>query len=204
MVIMKIAIIGTGNVGGTLAKQFAKAGHTIYLGVRSPKDPKVTALVSKKITAYEIPEAVEKADVIITAAYPQATKEIAKQMGNVSKKIIIDAMNTFREKPDPYKTTAEALLAWTNCKDVVRCFNTTGAENMANPNYRGTKIDMFVSGDSKKGKEMATRLAKDIGFGKVYDLGGCDSFELMEQIVIVWVGLAKILGRNIAFNLLKR
>ena len=31
---MKIAIIGTGNVGGALATRWAQAGHTIILGVR--------------------------------------------------------------------------------------------------------------------------------------------------------------------------
>ena len=201
---MNIAVIGAGHVGGTLAKQFAKAGHNVYLGVRNTKDPKVLALLSKKISAHTISEAVDKADVIVTAAYPQYTKEVAKQFGNVSKKIIIDAMNTFRGKPDPYNTTAEALLAWTNCKDVVRCFNTTGFENMANPIYKGKKIDMFVAGDSSKGKKAATKLAKEIGFGEVYNLGGNDKFELMQQIVTVWVSLSKILGRNIALKILKR
>lgn len=201
---MKIAIIGAGNIGGTLAKRFAKVGHTIYLGVRDMNNPKVKELLSGRISAHSISEATSKANVIVTAAYPQATKEIAKQFGDVSKKIIIDAMNTFRGKPEPYATTAEALLAWTNCKDVVRCFNTTGWENMKNPNYLGYKIDMFVAGDSKKGKKAASKLAKEIGFGQVYDLGGNDKFELMEQIVIVWVALAKQLGRNIALKILKR
>lgn len=201
---MKIAVIGAGNVGGTLAKRFAEKGHTIFLGVRNVNEKKVKALASKKISAYSIAEAVSKADVIVTAAYPQYTKEIAKQMSNVSKKIIIDAMNTFRGKPEPYQTTADALLAWTNCKDVVRCFNTTGFENMANPNYRGTKIDMFVAGDSKKAKKVAIKLAKQIGFGQVYDLGGNDKFPLMEQIVVVWVALAQILGRKIGLKILKR
>ena len=201
---MKIAVIGAGHVGGALAKQFAKTGHRVYLGVRNINDPKVLALLSKNISAHKIIEAVDKADVIVTAAYPQYTKEVAKQFGNVSKKIIIDAMNTFRGKPDPYNTTAEALLAWTNCKDVVRCFNTTGFENMANPIYKGKKIDMFVAGDSKKGKKAATKLAKEIGFGEVFDLGGNDKFELMQQIVTVWVSLAKILGRDIALKILRR
>ena len=201
---MRIAVIGAGHVGGALAKQFAKAGHKVFLGVRNTKDPKVLALLSKKISAHTISEAVDKADVIVTAAYPQYTKEVAKQFGNVSKKIIIDAMNTFRGKPDPYNTTAEALLAWTNCKDVVRCFNTTGFENMANPIYKGKKIDMFVAGDNSKGKKVATKLAKEIGFGEVYNLGGNDKFELMQQIVTVWVSLSKILGRNIALKILKR
>lgn len=201
---MRIAVIGAGNVGGALAKQFAKAGHEVFLGVRNLDDPKVLALLSKQIKAYSVPEAVKKSNVIIMAAYPQYTKELAKALGDVSGKIIIDVMNVFRGKPKPYQTTAEALLAWTNCQDVVRCFNTTGFENMANPNYNGKKIDMFVAGDSKKGKKTAIKLAKEIGFGEVYDLGGNDKFELMEQIVIVWVNLAKILGRNIALNILKR
>lgn len=201
---MKIAIIGAGNVGGTLAKRFVKVGHIVYLGVRNVNDQKVQALLSDRISAHSISEAVAKAEVIVTAAYPQATKEIAKQIGDISKKIIIDVMNTFRGKPTPYSTTAEALLAWTNCKDVVRCFNTTGWENMENPNYRGQKIDMFVAGDSKKGKKIASKLAKEIGFGEVYDLGGNDKFELMEQIVVVWVALSQALGRNIALKILKR
>lgn len=201
---MNIAIIGAGNVGGTLAKRFAEAGHRIYLGVRNVNDAKVKALLSDNISAHSIPEAVAKADVIITAAYPAATKEIAKQLGDVSDKAIIDAMNTFRGKPAPYSTTADALLAWTNCKDVVRCFNTTGWQNMENPNYHGTKIDMFIAGDSKKGKKIATQLAKEIGFGEIYDVGGNDQFELMEHIVIVWRGLSEVLGRDIALNILKR
>ena len=201
---MNITIIGAGNVGGTLAKKFAEAGHKIYLGVRNVDDAKVKALLSSNISAHSISDAAAKSDVILMTVNPQATKEVAKQLGDVSKKIIIDVMNTFRGKPDPFTTTADALLAWTNCRDVVRCFNTTGFENMANPNYSGHKIDAFVAGDSRKGKEIATKLAKEIGFGEVYDLGGNDKFELMEQIVIVWVNLAKILGREIALNILKR
>ena len=204
---MKIAIIGAGDVGTTLAKRFEEVGHRIFLGVKDISDlkPKVKKILSNKITARLVPDAVKLGDVIITAVYPTtATKEIAKQMGDVSGKIIIDAMNTFSGKPIPYNTSAEALLAWTNTKDVVRCFNTTGYENMKNPEYKGIKVDMFIAGNSGKGKRIATKLAKQIGFGKVYDLGGKESFKLMEDIVIVWVGLTKILGRDIAIKILKR
>ncbi len=201
---MKIAVIGAGNVGGTLAKRFADAGHTVVLGVRNQDDPKVKILLSDKLSAKSISEAAREAEVIVTAAYPTATKEIAEQLGDVKNKVIIDVMNTFRGAPVPHKTTAEALLAWTNSKDVVRCFNTTGWQNMENPTYNGEGIDMFVAGDSKRGKALATKLAKEIGFGQVYDLGGNDAFELMENIVITWVGLSQKLGRDIALKILKR
>ncbi|MBI2621536.1 MAG: NAD(P)-binding domain-containing protein [Candidatus Levybacteria bacterium] len=201
---MKIAIIGAGDVGGTLAKRFEEVGHRVFLGVRDENKPKVKRLLSKNISAHSISEAVKNADVIVTAADPRATKEIAKHMGDISGKVIIDVMNAFRGVPKPYGTTTEALLAYTNTKDIVRCFNTTGFKNMENPIYKGEKIDMFVGGDSTRGKKIATKLAKQIGFGKIYDLGGNESFILMEQIVIVWVELSKILGRDIAIKILQR
>ena len=42
---MKIAVIGAGNVGGTLGKRWARAGHEVAFGARNPADAKVAALV---------------------------------------------------------------------------------------------------------------------------------------------------------------
>ena len=204
---MNIAIIGAGDVGTILAKRFEEAGHRIFLGVKATNSlkPKVKKILSNKITAHSVAEAVKKADVIVISVYPTTeTKKVAREMGNIFGKVIIDVMNTFSGRPKPYNRSTDALLAWTNTKDVVRCFNTTGFENMKNPIYHGEKIDMFVGGDSAKGKKIATKLAKEIGFGKIYDLGGNESFELMEEIVKVWVGLTKVFGRDIAIKILKR
>jgi predicted dinucleotide-binding enzyme len=38
---MQLALIGEGNVGGTLGRRWAKAGHAVTFGVRNPSDPKV-------------------------------------------------------------------------------------------------------------------------------------------------------------------
>jgi 8-hydroxy-5-deazaflavin:NADPH oxidoreductase len=151
---MKIAIIGTGNVGSALAKGFAKAGHTVLLGVRNKEEFKGNALLNvKNISVHLIAEAASVAEVILLAAVPQAAKDIASQLGDVSNKVIIDAMNSVRVKPEPFSNTTEALLMLTNCKDIVKCFNTTGAENMADPFYNGKGIDMFYAGDSDKAKK---------------------------------------------------
>ena len=91
-------------------------------------------------------------------------------------------------------------------KDVVKCFNTTGANNMQNPNYGETSLDLFVAGDSEKGKEAAIQLALDAGFENCYSIGGNDKFELMEQFAWFWINLAMFQGqgREIGFKLLKR
>jgi 8-hydroxy-5-deazaflavin:NADPH oxidoreductase len=204
---MKIAIIGTGNVGSTLAKGFANAGHTILLGVRNKEEFKGSTLPTiKNISVYLIAEAASAAEVIVIAAVPQAVKDIAIELGDVSNKVIIDAMNSVRVKPEPFSNTTEALLKLTNCKDIVKCFNTTGAENMADPVYNGKGIDMFYAGDSDKAKKVTEQLAKDIGFENIYNFGGSDKFNLLEQFALSWINLAMMqgYGRGIAFKVLKR
>jgi predicted dinucleotide-binding enzyme len=204
---MKIAIIGTGNVGSALAKGFAKAGHQVLLGVRNKNDFKGSELaIEKNISVQTISEAAAAADVILIAAVPQAVKEIATQLGDVSDKVIIDSMNSVRVKPEPFSNTTEALMNLTNCKDIVKCFNTTGAENMCNPIYHGRGIDLFYAGDSEKAKKVAEQLAKDIGFENVYNFGGSDKFNLLEQFALSWINLAMMqgYGRGIAFKVLTR
>ena len=43
----KIAIIGSGNVGGALAQQWVKAGHTVLVGAEFPISEKNTTLATK-------------------------------------------------------------------------------------------------------------------------------------------------------------
>lgn len=204
---MKIAVIGSGNLGSALANGWAKAGHEVLFGVRNVSDFKGSYSQGlKAVKAALIPEAAAWADVIVLAAVPQAIHAIAEAMGDVHDKVIIDAMNAVRVKPEPFSNTTEAIVKLTNCKDVVKCFNTTGAENVADPVYAGIGIDMFCAGDSEKAKKIGEQLAKELGFGNVYDFGGSDKFSLLEQFALGWINLAMMqgYGRGIAFKVLKR
>jgi predicted dinucleotide-binding enzyme len=77
---------------------------------------------------------------------------------------------------------------------------------MQNPSYGDVAIDMFVAGDSTRGKAAAQQLARDAGFATCYDIGGNDKFQLLEQFAFFWINLAVFQGqgRNIGFKLLKR
>lgn len=204
---MNIAIIGSGNVGGALAQGWAKAGHQITFGVRDKNDFKGNRLVElKSISVATMAEAAAQSEVIVIAAVPQAVAAIAQVIGDVSTKIIIDTMNSVRIKPEPYTNTSEALMKLTNCKHLVKCFNTTGAENMADPLYQGKGIDLFYAGDSDKAKQVAAQLAHDLGFENVYNFGGSDKFNLLEQFALSWINLAMMqgYGRGIAFKVVQR
>ncbi|HMV43136.1 MAG TPA: NAD(P)-binding domain-containing protein [Leptospiraceae bacterium] len=205
---MKIGIIGTGNVGGALATKWAQKGHEIFLGVKDTNSFKGKELLSNPNTkVLPTQEAVKQAEVILIATPATAAIEVAKSLGDTTGKIIIDAMNVVMGKgPSGFSNTADAILANTQTKDVVKCFNTTGFNNMENPIYGNVGIDMFMAGSSEKGKEITRKLALDAGFGECYNVGGNDKFQLMEQFAFFWINLAMMqgLGRNIGFKLLKR
>lgn len=203
---MKIAIIGTGNVGGALATQWSKAGHQIYLGVRDLANFKGEELLNNGHTSvHTIAEAVKLSEVILVASPPQFVETLSSNFGNVTNKVIIDATNAIRTKPDNYPTAYHALKALTN-GEVVKCFNSTGFENMKNPNYEDVKLDMFMAGDSQKAKTVSAQLSKDAGFENCYDFGGNDQVELLEKFALSWINLAIFqgMGRNIGFKLITR
>ncbi len=205
---MTIAIIGTGNVGGALATAWARAGHTILLGVRNTEEFKGKELLKNlHTTLHIIHDAVQKADVIVLSTPAPMAVAVAESLGDTTGKIIIDTMNIVMGRgPVGFSNTCDALLAHTQSRDVVKCFNTTGYNNIVNPIYEGKPIDMFMAGDSTRGKEVAHELALSAGFGECYDMGGNDRFALMEQFAFAWINLAMVqgMGREFAFRLVRR
>ena len=205
---MKIAIIGTGNVGGALATKWAQCGHQILLGVKDIDNFKGKELLNNpNTTVHTIAAAVQQAEVILLATPATAVVEVCQSLGDTAGKVIIDAMNIIMGRgPVGFSNTSDAILANTVTPDVVKSFNTTGFNNMVNTEYQGQAIDMFVAGSSEKGKQAAIQLAKDAGFADCYDVGGNDKFQLMEQFAWFWINLAMFQGqgREMAFKLLKR
>lgn len=203
---MKIAIIGTGNVGGALAAAWAKAGHQILLGVRDQSNFKGMELLANPGTvALGIKEAAAEAEVILVATPPQFAEDLATAFGDVRGKVIIDATNAVRTRPDNYPTAYHAFAALTGA-EVVKCFNTTGYENMLDPVYGGQRIEVFMAGDSDTAKQTARQLALNAGFGDCLDFGKSDKVLLLEQFALSWINLAIMQGhgRNIAFKLVRR
>lgn len=91
---MKIAIIGTGNIGGTLGTKWAKKGHTVIAGVRDADNFKgKEVLAEAQILITTIHEAVQKSEIILISTPATVAIEVAKSLGDTTGKIIIDAMN---------------------------------------------------------------------------------------------------------------
>lgn len=203
---MKIAIIGTGHVGGALATQWSRSGHEILLAVQNPDDFKGKALLENPNTRVRsIGEAAAAAEVILMAIPPTAVFGVLGQVGELEGKVIIDATNSIGQSPAPYPTVYHCLADKTRA-ELVKCFNSTGFENMADPVYDGVGIDMFMAGNSERAKEVCRTLARDCGFGSCIDFGQADKVELLEKLAQAWINLAIIQGqgRRIAFRLVRR
>lgn len=207
---MKIAVIGHGNVGGALIKAWAKTGHDLTIGARRPADAKVKSLLnfSDNISVASVADSIKQAEVIVIAIPAQHAVDLAKQLGDLSGKVVIDTTNSVFRRPEPFRTAFEAFQKITGA-EMAKCFNSTGLENMLEPEYsignHKVKADMFAAGSSARAKTIALQLAEDAGF-VARDFGGDQEVELLEELCRLWIHLAmkQGLGRNIAFKLMMR
>lgn len=210
---MKIAIIGTGNVGGTLAKSWGAKGHKILLGVRDTQDEKTKAMakgIGADAEVLGIRQAAERTDIVVLATPWEAAKDALGAAGDLSGKILIDVTNPL--KPDlsglsvGHDTSAgEQVAGWARGARVVKAFNTTGFPNMADPKYPDGAATMFICSDDADAKSRAATLARDLGF-EVIDAGPLANARLLEPMAMLWIYLAVKMGMgtNIAFRLMKR
>jgi 8-hydroxy-5-deazaflavin:NADPH oxidoreductase len=210
---MRIAILGSGNVGGTLGRGWAKKGHEVTFGARDASDPKLANLLAEtggKARAAAIGQAAGSADVVALAVPWDAVASALRSAGSLQGKIVLDCTNPL--KPDMSglevglsTSGAEQVADLAAGAKVVKIFNTTGFNNMANPRYGNEPATMFYCGDDARAKAVAGQLAADLGFEPV-DAGSLAEARLLEPYALLWIHLAVMqkLGRDIAFKLMRR
>lgn len=210
---MKIAVIGTGNVGSTLGKGWAGQGHQVIFGSRDPAGAKIQDLLKAagpNARAASTGEAIAEAEVVVLATPWSATEQIIRAAGNWRGKILVDCTNPLspgsRELAFGHTTSGgEQVAAWATGARVVKAFNTTGFKNMADPLYDSQAITMFVCGDDAKANAIVLGLAGELGFDAV-DAGPLRVARYLEPYAMLWIHLAHRhgLGPNVAFKLLRR
>jgi len=208
---MKIAIIGAGNVGGNLGKLWTAKGHGVTFGVRDPLSPKVKALLKgagPSATATHVADACAAADLIVLAVPWDVAEDVVKQV-DLTGKILVDATNPIAPglelATDHHTSGAERVAVWAAGAQVVKAFNTIGANNLEDPRFGEQDATMFICGDETEAKDVVKSLAEELGFEAV-DAGSLSNARLLEPMAMLWIRLALVegFGRNIAFKLLSR
>jgi NADPH-dependent F420 reductase len=208
---MKIAILGTGKVGGNLGKQWASAGHTIVFGSRDPNSEKVNELlndIGPQASAASEVEAVKDAEVVLLAVPYGAAQEVLANMGDLGGKVLIDATNALAQggPAAPLSPTSSAGLnvaSWAKNARVVKAFNTIGSAVMLTPQINEGQVAVLYAGDDMAAKAVVRKLIQDIGFDAV-DAGPLSNAYLLEAMCILWIDLARARGMGqVGFSLLR-
>jgi len=196
---MRIAILGAGNVGGALGKAFAAVGHDVVFGVRDPDSTKtLLALAEIPDAVASMPtDAVDGADAVVFALRPVAIKATVAELPSMAGRIVIDAMNRFEPEVTAHSTTQDLAELLPGAK-LAKAFNTVGFENYATAASRTVPAVLFVAGDDPDAKRAAMGLASEIGF-RPEDAGGLANAKILEEMIKVWLALAQVHGRTVAF-----
>jgi predicted dinucleotide-binding enzyme len=201
---MKIGVLGAGNIGGTLGRRWADAGHEVLFGVRDPNSAKVQALlqqIGSNAKAGSPAEAAAFGDVVLLAVPNASAQDAIQQAGDLTGKVLIDATN----RMDSATPMAAEVARWAKGARVVKAFNSSGFVNYADSRYGDHSADNFLCGDDPDAKAIVAGLSRDIGLEPV-DAGPLANAALLESLAKLWVQLAYPLGRgpHITFKLLKR
>ena len=212
---MKIAIIGTGNVGTRLAKLFALANHEVILGSRSlATSIQVAATIGTNVKGEIYTQAARDAGIVVIATpwSENATIKAVRELGDLAGKIVVDCTNPLA--PDYMSNTlgyttssSEEIAKLIPEAKVVKAFNTIFADVMQPGKqtfneHRGTG---FYCGDDLEAKKIVAQLIDDAGFEPV-DVGVLKNARYLEPMAQLNIQIAYGLGggTDVAFRYMRR
>ena len=182
---MKIGIIGTGNIGGTLARRFRRLGHEVYVAnSRGPES--LTGLVAETgAIPVTVKEAARSGEVVIVAIPQNRVPDLPRDLfrGVPDDVIVADTGNYYPGLRDGRIAAIEqgALdsqwVAQQLGRPVIKTFNNIYAKSLFESGApRGTpgRIALSVMGDSAAAKATVLRLVDELGFDPV-DGGDLDN-----------------------------
>ncbi len=204
---LRVAVLGAGNIGGTLGKKWATAGHTVAFGVTDPNGAKAQAVraeLGDSVSVGTAADALASADIVLLAVPGGAMDEtITANAAQLDGKTIIDAANRMGGG-GPLNSFA-TLKARTPNAHIYRAFNTYGWENFADATYPDGPADLFYCGPEGESQTAVEQLITDVGL-RPMRLGGVDQVDLVDSVLRLWFALAsgQQMGRHLAFRVLTR
>jgi 8-hydroxy-5-deazaflavin:NADPH oxidoreductase len=214
---MRIAILGTGDVGQKLGSGFLSLGHEVMMGSRDAKNEKLTRWVAangKNASGGTFADAAKFGEVIALATLWGGTENAIRLAGpdNFKGKVVIDATNplVFENARPPQlalgwrDSGGEQVQRWLPGAKVVKAFNIVGNAHFVHPDFPGGPPDMFIAGDDNGAKKTVAGFLEEFGWSAI-DIGGIEGARLLEPLCILWVEYAFRTGTwNHAFKLLRK
>jgi predicted dinucleotide-binding enzyme len=166
-----VAVVGTGNLAGSLGPALGRAGYPVVYGSRTPTRDSVRALVARsgpKASAATPPQAVARAQIVVLAVPAEVVEEVSDALA-LDGKIVLDVSGgRKRVAADGYlelvgdTAHAERIQARHPSARVVR-MSLPSIAFLANPKLVGTPPSVLVAGNSPRAREAVARLIFDVG-----------------------------------------
>jgi predicted dinucleotide-binding enzyme len=184
---MTTAIIGTGNIGGTLARQLVGGGESVVLAAKEEANAASLAQeLGELARAASVEDAIAEADAVVFAVWLDTTKElIAKDARLLENKVVVDPSNPlgFDENGQMIRTLPEGQSAGSVVDALLpagahyaKAFGTLGADALASAANREPRAVLFYATDDDAAATTIERLIHAAGFeplkaGGVADAG---------------------------------
>ncbi len=216
---MKIAILGTGPVGQTLADALTNLGHEVSVGTRDPHatlartDPdtfgnppfQVWSQAHPHVALATYADAAQGAELVVNATNGSGSLEALKSAGaqHLAGKVLLDVANPLDFSagmpPSLFISNSDSLgeqiqRAFPDVR-VVKALNTMNAYLMVDPGQLAEgQHSVFVSGDDATAKGTVTSLLTSLGHRDVIDLGDITTARGTEMYLPLWARLWSALG----------
>lgn len=202
---MKIAILGTGNVGRALAVGWARAGHDVVLGSRRPDNARLRADPASEagddIPVADVKTAAAGAEVVVNATPGIASVALLAGVGApaLAGKVLIDVAVGFGEDNSLshlVESLGEEIQRTFPDLRVVKTLCTIDSRLMVAPDSLEGPSTLFLSGDDADAKATAGALLNDLGWPSesLLDLGGITTARGQEHYSLLFMGIAEALG----------
>jgi predicted dinucleotide-binding enzyme len=172
---MKIGIVGSGQVGGTLGEIWVKAGHEVmFSSLNIEHDRELAAKLGANARAGTPREATAFGDVVMVSVPYRALPSVGKELAELLKdKIVIDTCNPFPTRDGEIANWAREKGAGLASAELlpgarlVRAFNAVGFGRMGQAHREPGRFGMPIAGDDAQALEVVSRLVGDIGYEPV-------------------------------------
>ena len=194
---MRIGIIGSGEVGQTLARGFKKHGYETRIGSRTPAKLADFAK-SAGIEAGTFAEVAAWAESVVLAVKGGAAEAAVREAvpANLSGKLVIDTTNPIAHEPpedgvlkyftSPNDSLLERLQSSFPEVKFVKAFNSVGSALMVNPSFpSGVKPTMFYCGNDAAAKAVVARILEQFGWEGA-DMGTAKAARAIEPLCQLW------------------
>ena len=181
---MKIAVIGTGRIGGTLGQRWRAAGHEVVYGSRAGPGTGPGGA-----PAMAVGDALTGAEAVLLAVPARAVGEVVAANGAaLAGKVVIDATNNIGATEVDSRA---AIAAAAPDARYVRAFNTLGWENFADPPPGAV---LFFAADPGA-RPVAEQLITAVGLEPVC-AGDANATGTVDALLGLWFTLVKHNGGN--------